>query len=404
MGGVASRQSLSHGGSRRCRPPHRVRRAGSRRAHGVSARPWRVGAQLRLGRPAAGGGPPGGGTRPAGPRPVLRHGTGRVGRRRAAADAGPTADARGRRPRHRRRSLHGCDRGDTACPQTAGDGREPGTARPAGAERDPLVPRPTVDDQAGVPAAARGGCARGPAGRPHVSAGAGGPAAGRRHPPRRPDPGDSPRRHRGGDHGHQERRRRSGSSACPVPRDPRGGRAPRPSGAVAPPAGGHHHADPVAARRGRPAVPARGCTRARIGKPGVDVSGPRRGRTPASPRGPHVDSTFHHGVAGRRVAVSLALAIRKAGPHPRQAAKHESRWCRTCVRRLARPRCSHRRSPGGRGVARGGQLSPRSSRGRGRRRGDPPSGRRRGPVRSGRHRRAERQPTCSTRSRGGSDR
>ena len=265
----------------------------------MPARPWRVGTQLRLGRPPAGGGPPGAGTGPAGPRPVLRHVTGRVGRRRAATDAGPTPDARDRAPRHPRRPLHGCHRGDTPCPQTAGDGREPGAARPAGAKRDPLVPRPTVDDQARVSAAARGRCTCGSAGRPHVPAGAGGPAAGRRDTPRRSDPGDGRRRHGGGDQGHQERRRRSRSSACPVPRHPRGGRAPRPSGAVAPAVGGDHHADPVAARRGRPAVRARGSTSAGVGMPGVDVLDPRRGRAPAPPRGPHLDSAFHHGVAGR---------------------------------------------------------------------------------------------------------
>ncbi len=123
-------------------------------------------------------------------------------------------------------------------------------------------------------------------------------------PQRRPDPGDGHRRHRRGDQGHQERRRRSASSAFPVPRDPRGGGAPRPSGAVEPRPGRHHHADPVVARRGRPAVGARGCNRARVGTPGVDLPDPRRGRAPASPRGPHVDSALHHGVAGRTDAAS----------------------------------------------------------------------------------------------------
>ena len=87
-----------------CGPPHRVRRAGAGPGDGVPARPWRVGAQLRLGRPPAGGGPPGAGTETcwatAGPSPRRR--TRRPSTDRPA-DAGPTVDARGRAPRHPRR-------------------------------------------------------------------------------------------------------------------------------------------------------------------------------------------------------------------------------------------------------------------------------------------------------------
>ncbi len=195
------------------------------------------------------------------------------------------------------------------------------------------------------------------------------------------DPNDCRRRHGRGDQGHQGRRRPR-RPACPVPRDPRGGRAPRPPGAVAPPPRPHHHADPVAPRRRRPAVAssmlqARWRRHAPSGR-SRSAAGSDTYLTSRTPPGQHVPSR-----SGWTDGCSLlAFVTRRAGPHPRQAAKHEGRWCRTRVRRLARPRCSHRHSHGGRRVAGGGRLSPRSSRGRGRRRGDPPGRWRRGPVRS----------------------